>query len=83
MPTASQADFTPLVTLSEVLSAQSLPPGPRSSTDASADRAPDGGEDRLFTIAPPSPPILETFAPFNDFTRARNTNLATASVLGI
>ena len=47
-----------------------------SSTD-------DGGEDLAFAIAHQSSDSVDTFGTFADFTSALNTDLSTASVLGI
>ena len=54
-----------------------------SSSSTSTEPSDDGGEDLAFAIAHPSSDSVDTFGTFSDFTSALNTDLSTASVLGI
>ena len=54
-----------------------------SSSSTSTEPSDDGGEDLAFAIAHQSSDSVDTFGTFSDFTSALNTDLSTASVLGI
>jgi hypothetical protein len=54
-----------------------------SSTSGSTEPNDDGGEDLAFAIAHQSSDSVDTFGTFSDFTSALNTDLSSASVLGV
>jgi hypothetical protein len=54
-----------------------------STSGTSASSSDDGGEDLAFAIAHQSSDSVDTFGTFADFTSALNTDLSSASVLGI
>ena len=60
-----------------------LIPATATSSSTPTEPSDDGGEDLAFAIAHPSSDSVDTFGTFSDFTSALNTDLSTASVLGI
>ena len=60
-----------------------LIPATATSSSTPTEPSDDGGEDLAFAIAHQSSDSVDTFGTFSDFTSALNTDLSTASVLGI